>query len=216
MPTLKSRPMLEGNVEITLPAADPTEVARIEKRVEDLKAGRLHQDLPNTQLFLESRPLRNGKQVLVYGVRRTGSADMDLMVSRIGKRVNPGGQKEVTVRRMGSDRVEVIIPKVEKAEVEVVKDKISTAGALEFRILANARAPEHARYIELAKQTEGRDITVKNADGKDELVAQWVPLDPEKYKDPHMYANYVTRPGKKGGILASDDDRSRTTWVGKI
>ena len=193
---------VEGNVEITLPGADPTEVARIEKRVEDLKAGRLHQDLPNTQLFLESRPLRNGKQVLVYGVRRTGSADMDLMVSRIGKRVNPGGQKEVTVRRMGSDRVEVIIPKVEKAEVEVVKDKISTAGALEFRILASARAPEHARYIELAKQTEGRDITVKNADGKDELVAQWVPLDLEKYKDPHMYANYVTRPGKKGEILA--------------
>ena len=52
----------------------------------------------------------------------------------------PGGQKEVTVRRMGADRVEVIIPQAEPAEVELIKDKISTAGALEFRILADPRS----------------------------------------------------------------------------
>ncbi len=122
------------------------------------------------------------------------------MVSRIAKRVNPGGQKEVTVRRMGSDRVEVIIPKVEQAEVEVVKDKISTAGALEFRILANPRAPEHARYIELAKQTEGRDVTAKDENGKDELVAQWVAVDPEKAREIISESNNVSRPNKSGGV----------------
>ncbi len=190
----------EGKVEIELAGADPAEVSKIEQRVEDLKAGRLRQDLPNTDLVLESRPLRGGKQVLVYGVRRTGSADMDLMVSRIAKRVNPGGQKEVTVRRMGSDRVEVIIPKVEQAEVEVVKDKISTAGALEFRILANPRTPEHARYIELAKQTEGRDVTAKDENGKDELVAQWVAVDPEKAHEIISESNNVSRPNKSGGV----------------
>ncbi len=58
----------EGKVEIALAGADPAEVSKIEQRVEDLKAGRLRQDLPNTDLVLESRPLRDGKQVLVYGV----------------------------------------------------------------------------------------------------------------------------------------------------
>ncbi len=41
---------------------------------------------------------------------------------------------------------------------------------------------------------------MKDAEGKEELVAQWVPLDPEKYKEPRSYANYVTRQGKKGEV----------------
>ena len=80
--------------------------------------------------------------MLVYGVRSTRAVDMDRLTSSISKRVNPGGQKEVTVRRMGTDRVEVIIPQAEPAEVDLIKDKISTAGALQFRILANPGGTE--------------------------------------------------------------------------
>ncbi len=122
----------DGNVEVSVPSTDAAASNKVEQQVDQLKNTRLRQDLPNTELVLESRLAREGKEVLVYGVRQTGTADMDLMISRISKRINPGGQKEVTVRRMGSDRVEVIIPQVEKAEVDVIKNLISTAVRLSF------------------------------------------------------------------------------------
>jgi SecD/SecF fusion protein len=189
----------DGAVQITLPGADAAETVRIEQKVDSFKGGRLRQDLPNTELVLESRPLHDGKQSLVYGLRRTGSADMDLMVSRISKRVNPGGQKEVTVRRMGADRVEVIIPKAEPAEIDLVKDKISTAGALQFRILANPKAKKHEEIIKLAEQTTTRDVTLKNSEGKDELVAQWVPIQPGREEDV-IRPETVTRKDEKKGL----------------
>ncbi|HZZ27869.1 MAG TPA: protein translocase subunit SecD, partial [Pirellulales bacterium] len=159
-----------GQLEVTLPGADPAETAKVEQQISKIR-------LADAELLVEARPIRAGQQVLVYGVRNTRTVDMDRLTSAIGKRVNPGGQKEVTVRRMGTDRVEVIIPQAEPAEVDLIKDKISTAGAMQFRILANPAAPKHRKYIELADQTPGHDVKMVNADGQDEIVGQWVPVD---------------------------------------
>src|SRR5262249_46463878 len=152
--------------------------------------------LPDTEIFVEARPVKDSKQVLVYGARNTRSIDMDRMTSSISKRVNPGGQKEVTIRRMGNDRVEVIIPQAEPAEVELIKDKISTAGALQFRILANSRV--HERIIKRAQAVEGHDSKVTNDKGEEEIEAQWIPLDPQQYSDGKLPPDAVVRHKKDG------------------
>ncbi len=180
-----------GQIEVTLSGADPAETAQAEQLITKAR-------LSDAELQVEARPIRGGQQVLVYGVRSTRAIDMDRLTSSISKRVNPGGQKEVTVRRMGTDRVEVIIPQAEPAEVDLIKDKISTAGAMQFRILANPAAPKHRKYIELADQTSGRDVKMQNAQGQDEVVAQWVPVQPDEFPDIHLEPPTVVRQNKKG------------------
>ncbi|HEY2881904.1 MAG TPA: protein translocase subunit SecD [Pirellulales bacterium] len=183
-----------NQIEITLPGANPAETTKVEEQLRKTNGA-------NTELTVEARPIRDGKQVLVVGVKKSNSIDMEKMISAISKRVNPGGQKEVTIRRMGSDRVEVIIPQAEQTEVDVVKDKISTAGALQFRILANTGDPQMERIIDLAKQTEGHDVKEKDDEGKEVVVAQWVQMDPDQYPDPATSASQdksVIRTTKKG------------------
>ncbi len=97
---------------------------------------------------------------------------MDKLVAAISRRVNPGGQKEVTVRQFGLDQIEVILPEVEQSEVDQIKRIISSAGVLEFRIVANQAEPRHRAAIAQAGQFRG---TTVRRDG--EVVARWVRLD---------------------------------------
>jgi SecD/SecF fusion protein len=62
---------------------------------------------------------------------------MDQMIGAISKRINPGGLDEIVVRRVGFDRIEIIIPGVDPDEVQRAKDKMTRLGSLEFAILAN-------------------------------------------------------------------------------
>jgi len=180
-----------GKLEITLPGSDPAQTNEVETAIG--KAS-----IPDTQLVVEGRPIRDGHQVLVVGVRSTRSIEMDRMISSISKRVNPGGQLEVTIRRMGNDRVEVIIPQAEPAEVDLVKQKISTAGALAFRILANKKAVNDESIIDEAKKSEGREVKEKDYEGKDQTVAEWVPIDPEQFRDGSQLGDSELRTNKKG------------------
>lgn len=54
--------------------------------------------------------------------------DMDKLVAAVSRRVNPGGQKEVTVRRYGLDQLEVIVPDVDQAEIDLIKPDGNPAG----------------------------------------------------------------------------------------
>jgi SecD/SecF fusion protein len=180
-----------GQVEVTLPGADPAETTKVEQQLGKVR-------LSDAELLVEARPIRDGHQVVVYGVRSTRAVDMDRLTSSISKRVNPGGQKEVTVRRMGTDRVEVIIPQAEPAEVDLIKEKISTAGALQFRILASPGAPKHRKIIELADQTTGHEVKTQNAEGQDEVVALWIPVDLSNFPDIQRESPTVARQNKKG------------------
>jgi protein-export membrane protein SecD len=83
---------------------------------------------------------------------------MDKLVAAVSRRVNPGGQKEVTVRQYGLDQIEVIIPEVEQSEVELIKRVVSSAGVLEFRILANRDDARHRAAITLAENTAGQTV----------------------------------------------------------
>ena len=64
---------------------------------------------------------------------------MDQMVGAIGRRVNPSGTEEITVRRVGTHKIEVIVPDVDPLSVQAIEDKITKLGSLEFTILANER-----------------------------------------------------------------------------
>jgi SecD/SecF fusion protein len=122
--------------------------------------------------------------------------NMDKLVAAIGKRVNPSGVLEVTVRSRGSNEVEIIIPEVDPAEVERMKKKISDLGSLEFRILANDR--DSSAIMEKAKTLKPEVTKLYSAAGK--LQAWWVPVDPKSKKEfnyPEIARRMVTKKGQQ-------------------
>ena len=98
------------------------------------------------------------------------TVDIEKLVQAINRRVNPGGVLEVTIRPLGDTQIEVIIPEADREEVERLKRKISSAGTLEFRILANNR--DHQALIEQALSREDR--VLRDAEGR--VLAWWVPI----------------------------------------
>ncbi len=127
-------------------------------------------------------------------VAQAGAVDMDKLVAAVSRRVNPGGQKEVTVRRYGLDQLEVIVPEVGQAEVDLIKRIVSSAGVLEFRILANPEDPRHRQVIEVAGRAAG---TTVNLEGKP--AARWVELDTQKM-NPAENRGLVTRAMPDGRV----------------
>ncbi len=90
------------------------------------------------------------------------SRSMNELIQAIKRRINPSGAEEVTVRQVGQDRVEVIIPGADADEVERKKRLMNDLGSLEFSLLANTRDHNDliARGRQLTEnQTEVRDGT---------------------------------------------------------
>ena len=80
----------------------------------------------------------DGKTILLYTVDQQHKAvDMDKLIAAVGRRINPSGVKELTIRQYGAEQLEVIVPEIEEREVDQIKKRISTSGLLEFRIVAN-------------------------------------------------------------------------------
>ena len=147
-----------------------------------------------------------GGVILIYEVDETQQTapmasdfDMDDLVAALNRRINPGGQKEVVVRKFGERQVEIIIPEVAPAEIDQLKNKITTAGLLEFRILANDR--DDARAIELAGANplakEVADPLDLDDDENPRVIAKWVTLDKDKMK---AYEGMHTRTGESGEV----------------
>ncbi|GAB4145140.1 MAG: protein translocase subunit SecD [Planctomycetaceae bacterium] len=116
---------------------------------------------------------------------------MKQMVAAVKRRLDPAGTEEITVRQVGSDRIEVLIP---RAAPEVVREKkrmMTRLGSLEFALLANQR--DHARII-AAAQTVERDYRERGR-----VVAGWreVGLTPDgKPKEIGLGGQVVTRPSR--------------------
>lgn len=101
-----------------------------------------------------------GGVILVYEVDREalqveGQAALDAsqwsrLTQQIGNRINPAGTKEIVVRRYGEWQIEIIIPEVQDIEIDRIKNLISTAGALQFRIVANST--DHPDIISRAEE----------------------------------------------------------------
>ena len=132
-----------------------------------------------------------GGVILVYEIdsakQPEGGVSMDKLVAAVSRRVNPGGQKEVTVRQYGTNQLEVIVPEVDQAEVEFIKRIVSSAGVLEFRIVANPQDPRHKEIIEKATSSSGSLVS-----SGDRSIGRWIQIDTQKI-DPAGDSTLVMR-----------------------
>ncbi len=134
-----------------------------------------------------------GGTILVYEVNheetaamsRQGKPDWDMgqLITVIRKRLNPDGLKEIVVRPFGADQVEIVVPEVDPLEVAKIKERINTAGVLQFMIVAGetndddalvALAREHAEQS--GPKRLSREIVNENGD----RVGFWATLGREE------------------------------------
>ncbi len=121
-----------------------------------------------------------GGTILVYQVDTSkvtsawSPTEMDRMIAALSKRVNPAGTLDVTMRPMGGDRIEIILPAADPQEVQALQDRITQMGQLEFRILASEKHDgamgNHA--IEKAREKLSKDADINLVVGRQRY--QWV------------------------------------------
>ena len=154
-----------NNIELRLPA--DADVGAVENKIGSLRG-------EGISLASAGKREEDGVAVLVYEPDQSFQrVDMDKLVAAVNRRINPSGVKEVTVRQYGAESLEIIIPEVEQTEIELIKGIISTSGALEFRILANPRKPEHTATIDRALKSVAGEVVNNTPDGR-VIVAKWV------------------------------------------
>jgi len=93
---------------------------------------------------------------------------MDRMVGAVSQRINRSGTEEVTVRKVGRDRIEVIVPGEDPQTVDEIKRQITRLGSLEFFIAADSTDQQ---IVRMANELD-KSQTVVEID--DEIVARWV------------------------------------------
>ncbi|EDL57664.1 protein translocase subunit SecDF [Gimesia maris] len=139
---------------------------------------------------------------------------MDQMVGAIGRRINPSGTEEVTVRKVGQNRIEVIVPGADSEDVQRIKSLITRLGSLEFAIVANRRDRDHADEVARALENpEKKDI--RDKEGR--VVASWREVKgDDKYEGvDQIVARPVTREdgtqGEEVLILIEPNEDRRVT-----
>lgn len=135
-----------------------------------------------------------------------GEPDLDALVDALARRINPGGVKEVVIRKYGASQVEIIIPDVDDAEVERIKRHITQAGYLRFLIIA--KRDDHAPLFKLAQAQQNARVIV---DEKDKPVGEWVAIAREEdgtalkvVVDPNINQIREPRPGVVEVLMAYD------------
>lgn len=136
-------------------------------------------------------------QVVETDEKKITSEVMDQMVAAVKRRIDPSGTQEITVRKVGTERIEVIIPRADPEVVAEKKRLMTRLGSLEFAILANTN--RHQELIDKARGIE-RDYRVEkiiNGEKTSVLRAGWrdVALDAEgKPKEIGFNGNVQFRP----------------------
>ena len=97
------------------------------------------------------------------------------IIPNLLKRVDPSGTKEILIRALGRDKIEVIIPNVDLNEADEIWYRLSKTGHLQFRIAADRRF--HAAAFELAETMAAQgdtSRTVYTGTGDEQkAVARW-------------------------------------------
>ncbi len=132
------------------------------------------------------------------GINMIGSLNLDAfegdntpkakdIIPALIQRVNPSGTKEIMIRALGDDKIEVTIPSADTQEADDIWNRLVRTGKLEFRILANPTdfpsEVEMARAMAAdggrARKVPERDANgsvVLDQDGNANTVAVWVDL----------------------------------------
>ena len=125
---------------------------------------------------------------LIYEIDRSASGEKkvvarDFLVP-LSNRLNPSGTKELMIRPIGEDQIEITIPDVDETELAEIKRQITDSGILQFRIVANAN--DHNDIIKIATaQAENPDQNIRlkrdilmadKTTGVERVVGMWKTL----------------------------------------
>ena len=138
------------------------------------------------------------------------SVQADDVARALRERLNPGGQKELSIRGYGDNQIEIVVPNVDQFEIDEIKRLVSSAGTLQFRIVANSR--DHADIIQAARLQSTSDNPnlrvsreVRSAEGR--LIGRWYTVGREETRPDgvrplreNVLAD-ITRDSKTGRIL---------------
>ena len=116
------------------------------------------------------------------------------------RRVNPGGQKEVTVRKYGTEGIEIIVPEQDEAEVERIEHIISQTG--EFRIPhAGRQSRSQGDAKGIIERAMADPSKMKVTDRQGNLLAWWVPVKPARKRSFAAAATLASpaAPGNRAG-----------------
>lgn len=155
--------------------------------------------------------------------RQTVQADD--VARALRERLNPGGQKELSIRGYGDNQIEIVVPNVDQFEIDEIKRLVSSAGTLQFRIVANSR--DHADIIQAARLQSTSDNPnlrvsreVRSAEGR--LIGRWYTVGREETRPDgvrplreNVLAD-ITRDSKTGRILqfpALEGDYAVERWL---
>jgi SecD/SecF fusion protein len=153
------------------------------------------------------------------------SIDIDAVAIALRERLNPGGQKELSIRGYGQKQIEIVVPNVDQFEIDEIKRLVSSAGTLQFRIVANSR--DHADIIQAARlqsTSDNQNIRVSRdvraADGH--LIGRWYTVGREEARADgvrplreNVLAD-ISRDSKTGRILefpALEGDYAVERWL---
>jgi SecD/SecF fusion protein len=150
-------------------------------------------------------------------------------IAPLVNRINPSGTNESVIRPRGDDQIEIIIAAVDEAEIDDIKKKITSAGILQFRIVANQN--DHEDLIKAAKvQSEepSADVRLRSdvfltnkSTGAKELAGIWRKLgrgaeqNGAKQVEGYQVGDTI-RNGFTGQILTpvfSDQDGGFERWL---
>ena len=164
-------------------------------------------------LIYDAKPIQGGTE----DVAVTGGINMDQLTRAIGKRINPGGVREIAITQLGQDKVQIVIPHAEASEVARIERVVSESGALTFRVLASPAFADDDAIIKRGEAEAGRDIL----DTAGKPIARWVPIFESQRSDFVGNPDYVLRErGKTLEALVKFDDGvnitgEHLTYVGR-
>jgi len=135
---------------------------------------------------------------------------MDQTVAIMLERVDPGGQRDITVARRGATGILIELPWYnETAELDLIKSRISSLGKLEMRVVATEDFVEDGVQFELAEEKKRLEAWLK--DGGRELVLK-DPANIERFNE-----NQIVGPKAYGNLqwyphIIGPDTENPKTW----
>ncbi|MGI9517668.1 MAG: protein translocase subunit SecD [Pirellulaceae bacterium] len=119
------------------------------------------------------------------GVPDSDKVTIQQLIPVLKQRIDPSGVREIVIRGLGKEQMEVIIPDVEKEEAERIWQRLTSAGQLFFRIVADETQGKHQAVFIAARETmlDRRSDVIgspddENPEGK--KIGEWVELAREQ------------------------------------
>ncbi len=113
-----------------------------------------------------------------YGVQtKTTAKDI---IPNLVRRVDPSGTREIMIRPLGTDKIEVTIPTDSEQLADEIWERLAKTGLLQFRILADSAhgsQPEQSEAIKGATEMAqaGNNISVIR-NSEDKVIGRWIRL----------------------------------------